>query len=199
MIEKKYSKQFRFSLFQGDVLLAEKAFSADVFNPFTRNSIDIRELLPQAITKFQKILSKKQYHVHINEYDLFGYQKSYLEKFPYEQRNLMRYDPKPVRHQIEDKLIKGVECKIELFINENPIVLRTFFVDGFNPIARYSVDVTDEVIEVADQIFELIRRNDIKNMWDDYDLINYKGLSITQIRELSPGKRAYLLRNVRKY
>lgn len=198
MNEKFYSNQFRFSLYQENVLLGEKAFSADVFNPFTRYSIDIRSLLPQAITKFQKVLSKKSYDVFANEYDLFGYQKRFLEKFPYEQRNLLRYNPKIARHQIDDKVIKGVECKIALYINDNPIVVRMFYVDGFNPIARYSIDVTDEVIDVADQIFELIKGDDIKNMWDDYDLINVKGFSINQIRELSLGRRTHLLKNIRR-
>ena len=199
MNDRNYSNQFRFALYQEEVLLGEKMFDADVFNPFTRYSIDIRELLPQAITRFQKVLSKKKYDTQLNEYDLFAEQKKFLEQFPYEIRNALRYNPKPVRHEIEDKVIKGVECKIGLYINENPIVERIFYVDGFNSVARFSTDVLETVIYTADQIEEFIKKNDINNMWDDYDLINIKGLSINQIRELSPNKRAYLLRNIRRY
>jgi hypothetical protein len=199
MNDRNYSNQFRFALYQEEVLLGEKMFDADVFNPFTRYSIDIRELLPQAITRFQKVLSKKKYDTQLNEYDLFGEQKKFLEQFPYEVRNTLRYNPKPVRHEIEDKVIKGVECKIGLYINENPIVERIFYVDGFNSVSRFSTDVLETVVDTADQIFALIKKNDIQNMWDDYDLINVKGLSINQIRELSPNKRAYLLRNIRRY
>jgi hypothetical protein len=71
-----------------------------------------------------------------------------------------------------------------------------FYVDGFNSVARWSVDLTDAVVEIADSIFEKIKKNDIKNMWDDYDLINYKGLSINQIRELSSSKREEMLRKL---
>ncbi len=65
---------------------------------------------------------------------------------------------------------------------------RVFYVDGFNPVARWSMDLIDVVCEVADGIFNQIRKNDIKNMWDDFDLISKKGMSINQIRELSPRK-----------
>jgi hypothetical protein len=53
------------------------------------------------------------------------------------------------------------------------------------------------VTDVTNSIFYLIKRNDIKNMWDDYDLINIKGMSINQIRELSPNKREDMLRRLR--
>ena len=59
MDKKEYNNVFRFSLFQGDVLLCEKMFNADKFNPFTRYSIDIRDILPRAITRLQKTLSNE--------------------------------------------------------------------------------------------------------------------------------------------
>jgi hypothetical protein len=51
-----------------------------------------------------------------------------------------------------------------LYINENPIVEREFFVDGFNPVAKQSLDVVYAVIDIADLIFEKIKMEDIKNM-----------------------------------
>jgi hypothetical protein len=72
-----------------------------------------------------------------------------------------------------------------------------FYVDGFNPVARFSTDVTYEVLYVAEMISDRIKSNDINNMWDDYALINQRGLTINQIRELSPYKRADLLRRIR--
>jgi hypothetical protein len=210
MSEKENNNVFRFSLYQGDVLLCEKIFDADQFNPFTRYSIDIRDILPRAITKLQKTLSKRSYDAVVevgrrdlsvvggenHVYDLFGYHQSMINSYPQHYRNEMRYNPQPVVQQIEEKVIRGVECKIGLYINENPIVERLFYVDGFNSVARWSVDLTDAVVEIADSIFEKIKKNDIKNMWDDYDLINYKGLSINQIRELSSSKREEMLRKL---
>jgi len=201
---------FRFSLYQGNVLLCEKIFDADVFNPFTRYSIDIRDILPKAISKLQKVLSKKKYDViaevgreDINVdnspniyYDLYYYQQNLINSFPEEDRNDIRYNPQTRVQHIEEKTIRGVECKMGLYINQNPIVERLFYVDGFNPVARYSVDVVDTVVEITDSIFDRIKKNDIKNMWNDYDLINTCGLTIDQIRQLSVPKREEMIRRM---
>lgn len=217
MSEKENNNEFRFSLYQENILLCEKAFNADKFNPFTRYSIDIRDILPRAITRLQKTLSKRNYDVLAEvgridvsipdsenyEYDLYAYHQKTMVQY----RNEMCYNPKPIvqkidvsipdSENIEEKTIKGVECKIGFYINNNPIVERMFYVDGFNPVARWSVDLTDAVVEIADTIFDKIKKSDIKNMWDDYDLINFRGLSINQIRELSTSKREELLRKFR--
>ncbi len=199
MNEKEFSNVFRFSLHQGNVLLGEKVFNADVFNPFTRYSIDIRELLPRAITTLQKALSKRNYETQITDelFDMYRYNQKMINLYPQEWRKEMYYNPQPIVQQIEEKTIKGVECKIGFYINDKPIVERIFYVDGFNPVARWSVDLTDTIVMIADTIFNHIKKNDIKNMWDDYDLINQKGLSINQIREFSPAKREEMLRRLR--
>lgn len=203
MNEKEFNNTFRFSLMQGDVLLCEKIFNADSFNPFTRYSIDIRDILPRVITKLQKTLSKHNYNVcaevgcivgndEMVSYDLLEYHEHMVKLY-----HSMQYNPQPVIQQIEDKTIRGVECKIGLYINDKPIVERLFYVDGFNPKVRWSVDLVETVIEITDSIFEKIKKNDIKNMWDDYDLINYRGLSIAQIRELPISMREEMLRRLR--
>jgi len=201
MNEKNYNNQFKFSLYQEDVVLCEKIFSADDFNPFTRYSIDIRGMLPQAITKLQKVLSKKSYDVELDcgndvNYNFFRYTQDLINKYPKRWQKGMRYNPPVVKHEIENRTIKGVECKIGLYINDNPIVERVFYVDGFNPVSRYSVDVLYEVTDIADEIYENIKEVDVRNMWDDYDLINKRGLSINQIRELSSHRRENLLRSL---
>jgi hypothetical protein len=203
MNEKEYSNTFRFALMQGNVLLCEKIFDADKFNPFTRYSIDIRDILPRAITKLQKVLSRKKYDIFWDCgsntcYDLYHFNQDILESYPPQIKNDLRYNPQTIVQQIEEKTIRGVECKIGFYINENPIVERLFYVDGFNPVARYSTDVVDAVSEITHDIFAKIKGNDIKNMWDDYDLINVRGMSINQIRELSTGKREELLRKMRR-
>jgi len=176
MNEKECNNIFRFSLHQGDVMLAEKMFDADKFNPFTRYSIDVRDILPKAITKLQKTLSKRSYDViaevgynnsegdDMSYYDLYSYNQKMINLYPKEYRDDMRYNPKSVVRQIEDKTIRGVQCKMGLYINENPIVEREFFVDGFNPVAKQSLDVVYAVIDIADLIFEKIKMEDIKNM-----------------------------------
>ena len=216
MNEKEHSNVFRFSLTQGDVQLCEAMFDADKFNPFTRYSIDVRDILPRAITRLQKTLSRRSYdviaevgrvnqtvdisdeEVEMLEYDLYGYHQKMINTYPKEWRNGMRYSPNAIVQQIEHKTIRGVPCKIGLYINENPIVEREFYVDGFNPVARQSLDIMYVVTDIAETIEAKIKKNDIRNMWDDYDLINYRGLSINQIRELHPAKRAEMLRRLRR-
>lgn len=194
---------FRFALYQQDILLGEKVYDADKFNPFTRYSIDIRELLPKAITRMQKVLSKKRYDVIIEvgngvEYNLFRYNQKVVESYPNDIKRDLKYYPETIVQEIDDKTIRGVECKIGFYINDNPIVERVFYVDGFNPVSRWSLDVTDTVVMVGDEIIESIKKKDIANMWDDYDLINIRGLSINQVRELSPYKRSEYLRKIGK-
>jgi hypothetical protein len=201
MNERNQNNQFKFGLYQEDILLCERCFNADEFNPFTRYSIDIREILPSIITKLQKALSKKRYDVEFpvgkdENIDLLEYYKSMVDMYKREWRNGIRYNPRVKQHQIEDKTIRGVECKIGFYINENPIVERIFFVDGFNPVARQSYDIYNEVWYASDRIFKHIKNNDVKNMWDDYDLINRRNMSITQIRELSPDKRRRILKSI---
>lgn len=208
MIEKDYSNVFRFSLTQGDELLCETMFNADKFNPFTRYSIDIRDILPRIITKLQKTLSKKSYDVEMDvgfdinnesiEYNFFGYYQKMINLYPKEWRNGMYYNPKSEVRKTEYKTIRGVPCKMGLYINDNLIVEREFFVDGFNPVSKQSLDVLDVVSDISETIENKIKVSDIKNMWDDYDLINFMGLSINQIRELHPTRRVDLLRRVRR-
>jgi hypothetical protein len=211
MNDKKYVNTFRFSLNQGrivdnefevEVLLGEAIFDADQFNPFTRYSINIRDILPWAITRIQKILSRRNYNViaevgNDKSYDLFDYRQKMIASYSKKYRNDMRYNPDFVVQQIENKTIKGVPCKIGFYINENPIVEREFFVDGFNPTALVSIDVTQVIREITNTIKEKIKTDDIRNICDDYDLINCRGLSFNQIRELHPAKRAEILRRMR--
>jgi len=193
------NNEFRFSLYQGDVLLGEKIFDADLFNPFTRYSIDIREILPVIINKFQKLLSGKKYYTKYDDnLDFYEYYKKILNSYPKDIRDNLIYNPKNVVYHIEDKVISGVECKIGLYINDKTIVERLFYVNGFNPVSRWSIELIDAIIETADLIFNHIKNVDVNNMWDDYDLINILGLSINQIRELSPSKREDFLRRIGK-
>ena len=199
MSEKDFNNTFKFSLCQEDVLLGEKVLNADLFNPLTRYSIDIRNILPRIITRLQKVLSKRNYTTELDEgFDLFVYNKKMINAYPPKQRQEMRYLPKSVTHHIEDKVIKGVECKLGFYINDKPIVERMFYVDGYNPVAKLSLDLIEEVVDCTDMIFEEIKQSDINNMWDDYDLINIRGLTINQIRELTPQKRSELLWKIRR-
>lgn len=216
MYNKNLSNNFIFSLHQNDVLLFEGVIDAGQFNPYTRNSIDIRSILPKIITTLQKTLSKKSYDVEVElgreikdvngkddlvekTINLYHYNQKMINDYPQYMRSEMYYNPKPVTHEIEDKVIKGVECKIGLYVNDNTIVEREFYVDGFNPVSRWSVDLTGTCEYIVELISDHIKNSDVNNMWDDYDLINKAGYSINQIRELPEYKRRSLLNKISKY
>lgn len=199
MNDKINSNQFKFSLYQEDTLLGERMFDADQFNPFTRYSIDIRDILPRAMSRLQRTLSKKSYTTRVDEnLDLYNYNHALINSYPRKYREDMLYNPKSITYKIEDKTIKGVECKIVLYINDKTIVERMFYVDGFNPVARWSLDIIDVINEITETIEEKIIKTDIVNTWDDYDLINLGGMNITQIRELPLFKRREILSRINR-
>jgi hypothetical protein len=187
---------FKFSLTQGDVVLTERIFDGNVFNPYTRYSIDIRKFLPKIITKFQKVLSKRYYNVSLNGYNLKDLEYKTFSNMSKDVKHQMMYNPRVSDFMVENKRIVGVECKLSLYINDNLIVERVFYVDGFNPISKNSVDLLDVFNESYDMIYRSIRKRDIKNMWDDYDMINKLGMSINKIRELPQNVRYRIIRNM---
>lgn len=195
---------FKLSLYQGNILYCEKCFSADVFYPLTRYSVDIRQILPSSITKLQKILSKKTYDYLLKRgnddfYDLYGYVLDLIESYPQYQRRNMKYNPEVITYQIDNKTIRGVDFKLGFYINDNPIVERVFYVDGFNPTSRWSIDVLETFLSISDDIFNFIKKNDVKNLWNDFYLANKRGLSPNQIKELSLEKRNELLKRLNNY
>ena len=90
-------------------------------------------------------------------YDLIDYPESGVNLWGDEY-----YDPISVNKVIGELKLNGVECKIRLYINDKLIVERDFYVKGFNPVARYSYDVTNAVREISDSIRRIIK-------WMDYD------------------------------
>jgi hypothetical protein len=200
---KKQSNIFRFTLHQNDVLFCEGMFNADQYHPYTRYSVNIKPILPGIINKLQKTLSKKQYDTKYVvgdyiDYDYYDHYKKALKSIPYAQREDYLYEPEVQIQEYGGKTLRGVEFKIGLYINENPIVERTFLVDGFNTTSRWSSDIVEAVQEVLEEIEAKIKRTDVKNIWDDYDLINCYGFSINYIREMPNNERFRFLNKLKK-
>jgi hypothetical protein len=198
MKEKDFSNEFKFVLKQGDVKYCEVVFDADQYNPFTRYSIDIRDILPRSITKLQKTLSKRRYDTVLNDIDLLQSRRDLVMSYPRYMRDGMSYNPKSITQHFDSKTIKGVEFKIGLYINNKPIVERVFYVDGFNSTSRWSVCMLETVNDVVDGIMEKIKETDVSNTWDDYDIINNFNYNIIEVRELPAYKRSSLLRRINR-
>ena len=203
MNTEKHQNEFKFGLYQGNKIFYEKVVNANDFNPLTRYSIDIRSILPKFMIRFQKVLSKQHYSYDFNVGgDNFVYLKEredrILKSVPKKHREKLLYNPKYMTYEIENKTIKGVECKIGLYINDNHIVERLFYVDNFNPNARFSIELYNEFMSIVYEIYSFIKRQDINNIWDDYYLINKGGYSINQIRELSAEQRKNAIKYINR-
>jgi hypothetical protein len=176
--DNEFGKIFKFSLHQGDVLLCEKMIDSSDFSPEVRYPINIRHILPKAIGMFQKTLSKRYYETfaYVGEekhYELFNYANDIIDSYDDDIRNDLIYDPSIVSYQIEDKVIKGVPCSIGFYVNGKTIVERTFYVNGFNPTCRYSVDVVDAVKSVTNEIYNHIKRCDLEFISKTFEAQSY--------------------------
>jgi hypothetical protein len=155
MTDKETSNTFKFSLMQEGNLFCEKIFDADLYSPYTRYSVDIRDVLPKIISGLQVALSRKDYSTVLDVGEGKSYDLGEYSEPPY---TYDKYEPKFNVIEIGERTIKGVEFKIGLYINENPIVERVFYVDGFNPDSKNSTDILYEVINISDMIEEIIKK-----------------------------------------
>lgn len=183
---------FRVKLTQENVLLYERIFDADQFNPFTRYSVDIRDIIRDIISSLQKLMSSDALETETN------HSKANYDLVRLAGRVADRYCPKSRTKYVEDVdiTLRGVMCKIGLYINENPIIERDFYVDGYNTKSRWSVDLTETMDTISYAILDKIKTSDIQNTWDDHDMIHILGYDFLQIMEFTPSMRMDALRKL---
>ena len=97
---------------------------------------------------------------------------------------------------LNDISFTGVPCKFGLYVNDNPIVERDFYVRDYNPSVRYSFNLYYLISDIVDGIHDTLVKIDKQNTWDDYDLINKMNFSMLQIRDMSRSRRNYLLSSI---
>lgn len=187
------SSDFKFVVYQGKDKVVERIFNADVFNPIIRYSVDIRDMIPSITQRLQKVMSRRNLNYVDNGYNYLEYYKDLINFYNLDESKLSK--PYYTKYTHGDKLIKGVECKFGLYINDNPIVERKIYVDNYNPACRFSVEIVELVNEITSEIHESLKQLDVNHMWGDYILINTYGLYHNQIRELSKKKRIQLVDN----
>ena len=104
--------------------------------------------------------------------------------------------PYYIKKEINGRTIKVTECKFGLYINDKPIVERDFIVDSYNPAIRFSYEIVESLRDIVSYVDDFLKVNDVKHMWDDYDIIHAYGLYIVQIRELKPFKRKEMIEKI---
>ena len=192
---KKHTNYFNFILYQGSEVLVTKILNADKFNPLTRYSVDIRNLIPSINQRLQRTLSSRNLDYGDENYDFIRMYKDARDAIK-RPSGVKLEKPEYKVQVINDRQIRGVECRFGLYINTNPIVERDFYVDGYNPATRFSTELPEIVNEICNDIYRNIKENDEKNMWDDYYLIKNFGIRSQQNRELSFNKRREMVENL---
>lgn len=190
--QKTSSNDFRFVLYQGKNKIVEKSFHANDVNPVIRYSVDIREDIPYIIQRLQLVMSRRNL-----TYESHGY--NFLDEY-IDLTNFYGVDdklakPEYLRFNYGNKEIRGVECKFGLYINNNTIVERKFYVDNYNAASRFSVEIVELAYEICEEISLKLKELDVDHIWNDYILVNVYGLYMNQVRELSTSRRNNLIDN----
>jgi hypothetical protein len=197
---KKQENYFKFGLYLRGEKIFERVFSADIYNPVVRYSVDIRDRIPTIIESIQKVLqlnssdlsfvgsnghNTKNYYRHICKINRMHPIKLFVP---------MNYSKDRDGQQKQKFQSKGTEFKFGVYINTNPIVERNFYVDNYNPDARFSNELPEVLNDIVDYFTSYLKRSDVNHMWNDYDLITTYELNIQQVRELSKDRREEFLR-----
>jgi hypothetical protein len=206
MEDKKQENNFKFRLLLIEENIAEKIFSADLYNPVVRYSVNIREMIPRIIGSIQKVLqtkSKDLTFVDENNYNTLLFYKKMCEINNLDYFKLrvpVQYPKSNVSPDTKHYQKRGgTEFKFGLYINSNTIVERNFYVDNYNPESRFSSELVDVINVIVENIEKHLKNSDLNHMWDDYKIINNYGLNIQQVRELSKEKRDEFLRRMGDY
>jgi hypothetical protein len=181
---------YKFRIYTDNEVLSERVFSADEYNQVVKYQIDIRSMINNIQKRVQKVLSASNNDLHFNfngQYNTLKYFKDRNSKYGYS--NLESIEENSIT--INDKVYKGSEIKIGIFLNSNPIFERSLYINRYNPNSRFSVELYEVVYDIVEDIKDKIKKDDIKLMWEDFDLMNhYNYVHISQIRELSQEERS---------
>jgi len=92
------------------------------------------------------------------------------------------------------EIVVEYQFKFSLFLNNNYIIEREFTVYNYNPESILSKEFIDVTSLIVREIKEFIYKSDINQIYDDGYLMENHGLTIPQIRALTPEERKHLLK-----
>jgi hypothetical protein len=184
-----FNNLFKFGIYISDDCIIERVFSGDDYNQVTMYQIDVRSIINSIQRRVQNLFSSNNL-----TYDMFGYS---LLKYYKNNSDKSKLDiPASKTIEINGKTFSGVEIKIGFYLNDNTILERYIYLNKYNPTTRFSSELYNTVLDITEDLKDKIKRDDVKHMWEDYDLINKFNLHITQVRELSKEERRNLLKRI---
>lgn len=187
MSDKKHENYFKFGIYTNSDTIIERIFSADQWNPVVRYAVDIRELIPSVINRIKKTLSNSNLTYYDHNYNLLDH---------YEDNSKFLTKGEPNKLGWGNNKSKSEEIKFGLYINNNPIVERSFTVDRYKSSSRFSIEIVELINDIVIDIESHMRDKDISHMWDDFFLINHYNLNIQQVRDLNDTTRKAYLKKI---
>lgn len=180
---------FKFGVYVQKQLIAERIFTADVYNPSVRYNVDLRRLAPKIMSDFQYVLrlpNRRLNFVAEVGKDQFGESVHYnLDQYYYNGLVLPKSEEEP-----ED------DFSFSLKRDEHYIIERNFKVPNFNHRSVHSVDIVERVNDWAEKIQAHILKADTRLMWEEYELVSRYNISYQDVRNLAPEKRELMLRKI---
>lgn len=190
-------ENFKFVLYLNNEPVSEVTFPADTYNQYVRYSVNIKDIAGDMIKKFQTILSTTSNKLNF-QYSDYNLLKMYKDSIP---DNISFKDSKLYRKS-EGSSDEGYytnpdeQFKFILYVNDNHVIERNFFVKKFNPESRFSTDLLDYMLEFSDSLQVYLAKKDIENMYEEFDIKNKFNKSITEIRTLNKFDRDNLLKQI---
>lgn len=180
---------FKFGVYVQKQIIAERVFSADVYNPPARYSVNLRPLASRIMSDFQYVLRQQNRRLSFSAYlgkDTTGENGFYaLDQFYYNGLILPKSEDEP-----------GDDFSFSLKLNDNFIIERNFKVPNFNHKAIHSLDIVERTNEWAEKVKSHILKADTRLMWEEYELVNRYNISYQDVRGLAPEKRELMLRRI---
>lgn len=187
---------YSFQLWLGNNLITERIFSGDVYNPFVRYRLDVRDMVPEIIDLLRSALSLRQpttkHHGYnlVKEFEtvfkasgvaLSDVKNNKLAKasVPYEDL----YKEKGINRRFNAEVETNV-FSFAIYMNSGKIIERDFFVDFYNPETRFSLELKDAVQEITQIIEHHLKVEDRKAQWEDFDLVNKFGFDQHRLRSM---------------
>jgi len=181
-----FTNLFKFGIYIGNDIISERVFSGDVYNQVTMYQIDVRSIINSIQRRVQNLLSSNNLTYDMYNYSLLKYYKN--------NTNISKLNiPESKTIEINGKTFSGTEIKIGFYLNDNTILERYIYLNKYNPTSRFSSEVYTTVLDIVEDLKDKIKSDDVKHMWEDYNIINKFNLHITQVRELSKEERRNLL------
>jgi hypothetical protein len=190
------TNEFKFGLYLNDYEMYERVFSADVYNQITRYSVNIKKDAKKYINMLQNVLSAKDSELdfNINGYNVMDYTTNLTYLLDSHNKDVEDAS----REESNDSLYKTtyvapLKFNYVLYINNNIIIEREFYVRNLNLSAIKSVNLNETLDYIVSEIKSKIKEDDLTQMWEEFDIMKYYNMSVTKVRDLRYQERARLL------